>query len=168
MINKYSSLNLTTNTAVVSVILRVLCIPAVLVTRSQVDVRLSSRVAHKVCVGHRVARGPLILAVLSPVASCPVVTSVSIARLILLLHVVSQALHLVNVQDVSKLVGVAQLPSMWEVLAVVLALLPVHHESVGSHYRPVPTRGSPVGWGCPYISQPISLGAHWLVGLQGN
>ena len=85
------------------------------------------------------------MSVLGPVPTRPVVPGVTIARLVLLVHVVPEALHGVVVQDVGEHQLVSELVSMREVFAVVPALRLVHHDGVGPEASPVPALGSPGG-----------------------
>ena len=84
---------------------------------------------------------------LGPVPTRPVVPGVTIARLVLLVHVVPEVLHGVAVQDVGEHQLVSELVSMREVFAVVPALRLVHHDGVGPEASPVPALGSPGGGG---------------------
>ena len=108
------------------------------------DEELIPRVSHEVIKFKRCSTVPAVLAVPSPVSSSPIVASEAIVRGVLLVHVVSETLHGVAVQNVSEGEGVAQLSSMREVPAVVPALGPVHHQSVRSNVCSVSALSVPV------------------------
>ena len=111
------------------------------------DVWFTSRIANEVMEIKRFSRVPPVLTISSSVTSSPVVTSVSITWGVLLVHVVPETLHGVGVQDVSEGEGVSQFSSVGEVLTVVSALGPVHHQGVGANIGPVSTLSIPVGGG---------------------
>ena len=133
--------------AIVPIILVTLGVPVVVVVRSQMYVGLISRIADEVMEVKRFSRVPPELTISSPVASSPIVAGVAITWAVLLVHVEPQALHGVSVQDVSKGEGVSQFPSMGEVLTIVSALGPVHHQGVGANIGSASTLSTPVGGG---------------------
>ena len=134
-------------TPVVGVVSFVLGVPLVVVARSQMDERFISGVSHEVVKVPGCSAVPAVLTVTSPVSSSPVVASVAIARSVLLVHVVPQALHRVAVQDVGEGEGEAELCRVREILTVVPALGPVHHQGVGANVGSVSTLSAPVGGG---------------------
>ena len=95
-----------TEAAIVSVIPVRLEIPLVVVPGSEVDEGFVARVVNEVVEVKLFPAVPPVLTVLPLVSSSPIVTSVAIARAVLLLHVEPEALHGVAVQDVSELCGV--------------------------------------------------------------
>ena len=100
----------------------ILCVPLIVVAGGQVEVGIMSRILNKVI---EVENSPIVspvLAISSPVATGPAVASVPIAGGVLVVHVVSQTLHGVSVQDVGEAEGVAELRGVGEVGAVVPAL----------------------------------------------
>ena len=103
---------------------------------SEVDEGIISAVGNEIIELKGFPAVPPVLTILSLVSPSPVVASIAIARTVLLVHVVPQALHGVGVQDVSELCGVM-------VLTVGPAVRPVHHDGVAPSVSPPTTLSRP-------------------------
>ena len=131
-----ASLQTFAEASIVPVVLVGLGIPLVVVAGSEMDEGFIAGFVNEIIEVKRFPAVPPVLTILPLVSPRPVVAGIAIARGVLLVHVVPQALHGVGVQDVSELCSEV-------VLTVGPAVCPVHHDGVGPEVSPSTTLSSP-------------------------